>query len=77
MVEIEVARRMEEYYSEIERRILAGERDFEVTAPLSDQPVRFQVPGWFRRPYRRARFEWALRKRRAALAVIDKEGEGE
>lgn len=76
MVEIEVARRTEAYHAEIERRILDGERDFEVKAPLSGQSVRFQVPGWWRHPYMRARFEWVLRRQRSARAAL-KEGETE
>lgn len=73
-VHVEVNRRMEAHYSEIERRLLDGERDFEVKAPLSGQSVRLQVPGWFRHPCRRARFEWVLRKQRAARVSVESEG---
>jgi len=76
MVELEVARRMEAYHSEIERRILDGERDFEVKAPLSGEPVRFQVPGWWRHPVKRAQFERVLRRQRSALSGDEGGSEG-
>ena len=59
-VEFELNRRLREHHREVEERLMAGERDFEVLS-LAGNPVRYEVPGWLRHPYRRARFALALR----------------